>query len=71
METVQHFINGKVVSGSGSRFGDVHNPALGRVIRKVSFAEQADARNAINAAHDVYPAWRDTSLAKRTQIMFA
>jgi len=71
MEIVGHYINGKSVAGSGNRVGDVYNPALGKVIRQVSFAETKDADTAINAANDVFPAWRETSLAKRTQIMFA
>lgn len=71
MQTVGHYINGKLTTGSADRLGEVYNPALGKVIRRVSFAEKADALAAINAANDVFPAWRDTSLAKRTQIIFA
>lgn len=71
MQTVGHYINGKLTTGSADRLGEVYNPALGKVIRRVSFAEKADAIAAINAANDVFPAWRDTSLAKRTQIIFA
>lgn len=71
MQTVGHYINGKLTTGSADRLGEVYNPALGKVIRQVSFAEKADALAAINAANDVFPAWRDTSLAKRTQIIFA
>ncbi|MEY4655123.1 MAG: hypothetical protein RL523_522 [Actinomycetota bacterium] len=71
MQTVGHYINGKLVPGSARRLGGVYNPAIGKVIRQVSFAESADADAAITAANDVFPAWRDTSLAKRTQIIFA
>ena len=71
MQTVGHYINGKLVPGSARRLGDVYNPAIGQVIRQVSFAETTDANSAINAANEVFPAWRDTSLAKRTQIIFA
>ena len=70
MDLVQHFISGQLTANSSDRHGDVFDPALGKVIRQVSFAELADAKLAITAANDAYPAWRDTSLAKRTQIMF-
>ncbi|MFM8926863.1 MAG: aldehyde dehydrogenase family protein, partial [Rhodoluna sp.] len=70
METISHFVNGKIVS-AGLRHGDVYNPAIGEVIRKVQFAELADATVAIDAAKSAFPNWRDTSLAKRTQIMFS
>lgn len=71
METVVHFINGKSVLNSADRTGNIYNPALGRTIRLVSLAEQVDAQLAIKAASDAFPSWRDTSLTKRTQIMFA
>ncbi|NDD25914.1 MAG: methylmalonate-semialdehyde dehydrogenase (CoA acylating), partial [Actinobacteria bacterium] len=54
MEIIGHYINGKSVAGSGNRVGDVYNPALGKVIRQVSFAETKDADTAINAANDVF-----------------
>lgn len=71
MQILGHYINGKNVPGAAKRLGDVYNPALGKVIRQVSFAEQSDADAAIDAAADVFSAWANTSLAKRTQIMFA
>ena len=71
MQIVGHYINGSQVTGTASRLGDVYNPALGKVIRQVSFAEEVEAKAAIAAANEVFPAWRDTSLAKRTQIMFS
>ena len=70
MTTVMHFINGKQVANSSSRTGNVFDPALGQVIHQVSLAETKDAQDAINAASAAFPAWRDTSLTKRQQIMF-
>jgi len=68
---VDHFINGKLVANSSTRTGNVYNPATGQIIRTVGLAEVADAKSAIAAASAAFPAWRDTSLAKRTQIMFS
>ncbi len=70
MTTVMHFINGKQVANSSKRVGNVFDPALGQVIHQVSLAETKDAQDAINAASSAFPAWRDTSLTKRQQIMF-
>ena len=70
MTNVMHFINGKHTANSSNRSGNVFDPALGKVIREVSLAEIADAQAAIAAAHAAFPAWRDTSLTKRQQIMF-
>ena len=33
METINHFIGGSVAEGSGTRYADVYNPALGTVAR--------------------------------------
>jgi malonate-semialdehyde dehydrogenase (acetylating)/methylmalonate-semialdehyde dehydrogenase len=70
MTTVMHFINGKQVANSSNRTGNVFDPALGQIIHQTSLAEVADAQSAINAASVAFPAWRDTSLTKRQQIMF-
>ncbi len=71
MTTVMHFINGKQVANSSTRNGNVFNPAKGEITKHVALAETKDAKAAIQAAVDAYPAWRDTSLTKRQQIMFA
>ena len=70
MKTVQHFINGQLVSGSGNRTGEVFDPALGKVTKHVSLANQQDIEAAIAAAKKAYPSWRDTPLSKRQQILF-
>jgi malonate-semialdehyde dehydrogenase (acetylating)/methylmalonate-semialdehyde dehydrogenase len=70
MTTVMHFINGKQVANSSPRTGNVFNPAKGEITKQVALAETQDAQAAIQAAADAYPAWRDTSLTKRQQIMF-
>jgi malonate-semialdehyde dehydrogenase (acetylating)/methylmalonate-semialdehyde dehydrogenase len=70
MTTVMHFINGQQVANSSPRTGNVFNPAKGEITKHVALAETKDAKAAIQAAVDAYPAWRDTSLTKRQQIMF-
>lgn len=69
--TVTHWINGAPVEGTSGRFGDVTNPATGEVTSSVSFASEDDVAAAVAAAKAAFPAWRDTSLARRTQVMFA
>ncbi|HLS31985.1 MAG TPA: aldehyde dehydrogenase family protein, partial [Brevibacterium sp.] len=72
MNTISHWINGQTVTESDdARFGDVTNPATGVESGRVALASADRSREAIRAAADAFPAWRDTSLAKRTAIMFA
>lgn len=71
MNTIQHWINGQTVTaGQDSRFADVVNPATGVTSGKVALASADQTREGIRAAAEAFPAWRDTSLAKRTSIMF-
>ena len=46
--------------------GAVTNPATGQVTGQVALASVADAQAVIESARAAFPAWRDTSIAKRT-----
>ena len=70
MKQISHWINGAEYKGSGSRFGEVFDPALGTQAAQVSFAEEADIEVAVSSAQAAFPAWKDTSLAKRNSILF-
>ncbi|MCC2661547.1 MAG: mmsA [Arthrobacter sp.] len=69
METIPHFINGNRVSDA-ERFGPVFNPATGEQEKQVVLASGARVEEAIAAAKAALPAWRATSLAKRTNVFF-
>jgi malonate-semialdehyde dehydrogenase (acetylating)/methylmalonate-semialdehyde dehydrogenase len=68
--TIPHWINNKPYDGAGSSTSPVTNPATGAVTGEVALASVEDARAVIEAAAAAFPAWRDTSLAKRTSILF-
>ncbi|NCV35266.1 MAG: CoA-acylating methylmalonate-semialdehyde dehydrogenase [Actinobacteria bacterium] len=70
MKLVSHWVAGKEFAGSGSRRGEVYDPAKGLQTKEVVFADQSDIAAAVSAASDSFPSWRDTSLAKRSAIMF-
>ena len=67
---VSHWIGGRVVEGTSGRRGPVFNPATGRQEKWVYFASVEEVDAAVEAAADAFPAWRATSLSKRTEIMF-
>ena len=46
------------------------NPATGEVARTVALASPADVAVAVASASAAFPGWRDTSLARRTQVLF-
>jgi malonate-semialdehyde dehydrogenase (acetylating)/methylmalonate-semialdehyde dehydrogenase len=67
---IPHWINNKAFPGSGGATSPVTNPATGAVTGDVALATVEDARAVIDAAAAAFPAWRDTSLTTRTQILF-
>jgi len=67
---VPHWIGGARVEGASGRRGKVFNPATGEVAREVDFASAEEVDAAVAAARAAFPAWRSTSLSKRTEIMF-
>ncbi len=69
--TVQHWKDGAAYEGTGGRFGDVTNPATGEVSAQVAFASEEDVAAVIASAVAASQPWRDTSLAKRSSILFA
>lgn len=71
LPTVGHFISGHRQPSTSGRTAEVFDPALGVATKHVALANQAEIESAIKSANAVFPAWRDTSLAKRQQVMFA
>ena len=68
---ITHWIAGRSWSGTAERHGDVFDPATGQVTGQVDFAGPDEVDQAVSAAMRAFPRWRDTSVAKRTQVLFA
>ncbi|SCG67390.1 malonate-semialdehyde dehydrogenase (acetylating) / methylmalonate-semialdehyde dehydrogenase [Micromonospora halophytica] len=68
---IGHFVDGKRVSGSSQRRGDVFDPATGRRTGQVELACAADVAAAVQAAERAARGWRDASLTRRTAVLFA
>ncbi|MFL5675230.1 MAG: aldehyde dehydrogenase family protein, partial [Chloroflexota bacterium] len=67
---VSHWIGGAVVAGTSGREGPVYDPATGALTKHVDFATAEEVGAAVAAAKAAFPAWRATSLSKRTDVMF-
>jgi malonate-semialdehyde dehydrogenase (acetylating) / methylmalonate-semialdehyde dehydrogenase len=70
LESVNHWIAGKRVAGTSGRRGPVYNPATGELAREVDLASAEEVDAAVRVAAAAFPAWRATSLSRRTEIMF-
>ncbi len=69
-EIVRSWVEG-APAGSTSRLGDVYDPATGEVARQVALADGDDVQAAVAAAARAFPGWRDTSLSRRTSVLFS
>ncbi|WP_063045541.1 CoA-acylating methylmalonate-semialdehyde dehydrogenase [Nocardia pseudovaccinii] len=70
MQTIAHWLDGKPFAGTSPATAPVTNPATGVVTGQLALAGVEDARAVIASAKTAFPEWRDTSLARRTQILF-
>ena len=71
MKKVSHWINGKVSTESSGRTGDIYNPATGKISGTVEFASAAQVGAVVDVATKAFHEWRNSSLTKRTQALFA
>ena len=70
IQTIDNFIGGRWVPAHASDFFDVHNPAVGDVIGRTPLSTPADVDAAVRAAQDAFPAWRDTPVNVRAQVLY-
>lgn len=64
-----HFIQGRIVSKT-ARKQPVYNPATGEISKEVEIADTQTVNEAVQAAEQAFPAWRDTPVIKRARVMF-
>src|SRR5580658_3618802 len=68
-DIVPHFIGGQLYSDPSGRFGEVYDPALGKVTRRVAFASVAVVDRAVDAAAAAFPAWAASPPLRRARIL--
>ncbi|KAB2385979.1 CoA-acylating methylmalonate-semialdehyde dehydrogenase [Actinomadura montaniterrae] len=69
--TIGHRIGGGEVVGESSRTAPVWNPATGERQADVLLAGAAEVDAAVRAARAALPYWADTSVMRRSRLMFA
>jgi malonate-semialdehyde dehydrogenase (acetylating)/methylmalonate-semialdehyde dehydrogenase len=67
---ISHWIGGVAVPGESGRSGPVYNPATGEQSGTVDFASVEEVGRAVAAAKEAFPAWRATSLSRKSEILF-
>jgi malonate-semialdehyde dehydrogenase (acetylating) / methylmalonate-semialdehyde dehydrogenase len=69
LETIPLWINGNAVAPATSRMGDVYNPAIGQVVRRVPFCDAVLVDTAVKAATAALAEWRDWPSIRRARVM--
>jgi malonate-semialdehyde dehydrogenase (acetylating) / methylmalonate-semialdehyde dehydrogenase len=70
MTAINHWIGGRPVTAGNGRATPVYNPATGDAISEAPSADVGVVDAAVRAALDAWPGWRDSSLSRRTEILF-
>src|SRR6185312_11047454 len=69
-DLVQHWIGGRLTSGSGGgRLLDVFNPATGAVTARAVAATTDDVAAAVASAAAAFPAWADMPPVRRARVL--
>jgi len=63
------FIAGEWRDAQGGGTLNVSDPSSGEVIKRIASASATDGRSALDAASDAYPAWANTSLRDRAELL--
>src|SRR6202020_319326 len=70
LREIHHWVNGETMRGTSGQFGDVYNPAAGRVQAKVALATSAEVDLAVAAAAGAFPEWSAQPALRRARVLF-
>lgn len=65
-----YFFENKFLPSQATQWIDLHDPATNNLVTRVPQSTDAELKAAVDSAQKAFPAWRDTSLLTRQQIMF-
>lgn len=71
MNIIRHWINNTPTVEEAEQLSDVTNPATGEVTGQVQMGTAATVDQAVAAAKAAFPDWRDASLSRRMNVLFA
>jgi len=70
MNLIEHFIDGKIVSGTSDRKGKVFNPAIGKQESEVILGTKQDLDLAVQKAKKAFETWSNVTPIQRARIIF-
>tara|TARA_Y100001970_G_scaffold68771_1_gene87738 strand:- start:3406 stop:4899 length:1494 start_codon:yes stop_codon:yes gene_type:complete len=70
MNSIQHFVEGKIFKGASKRTGKVFNPATGEQSAEVSLATADDINKAVSIAKKAFISWSQKTPLFRARVLF-
>ena len=70
MNLIEHFINGKITSGSSKKTSKVFNPATGEQSAEVNLASKSDVDFAVEKAKKAFTDWSGKPPVQRARVIF-
>ncbi|KAI8629268.1 Aldehyde/histidinol dehydrogenase [Xylariaceae sp. FL1651] len=69
-EDTPYFLDNQFVPSRADKFIELHDPATNNLVTRVPQMTDAELETAVESAKKAFPAWRNTSVIARQQIMF-
>ena len=70
MRLIEHYVGGKIISGSSDKKGKVYNPATGEQESEVRLASKSDLDQAVEVAKKAFETWSLKPSLQRARVMF-
>lgn len=70
IQKLKYFVNGQWRTSAASKYMDIYDPSTGRVIAQTPCCTRQEVEDAIAAAKAAFPAWSQTPVMKRAQVMY-
>lgn len=70
MRTLKYLVDGKWHDSTTDKYMDVYDPSRGEVIAQAPCCTGVEVQAAIQSAKDAFPAWSQTPVMKRAQVLY-
>jgi len=70
MQIVRNFVGGEWMHASPANWHELTNPATGEPLGRVPMCGSTEVSEAVRAAREAFPKWRETPVVQRARILF-
>lgn len=67
---LKYCVNGQWLESKTTKYMDCYNPSTGEVIARAPQCTAEEVESAIRSAKEAFPAWADTPVSKRVQVLY-